>query len=607
MELRSYIIFVFVALNLEFTTSDIRYILPSTKAATCPSANNCFILSHVAENNFTWISGLNTTLLFMPGNHTLTSSLTIKNLSSFVMIANKHLPRPVINCEQQSMFSFISIAYIRIDGLSLNGCLNEVSMINEFIMKDIIMLGHRNASRRALFVKDSSIIVVGSQFESFNEAIYLLQSSSRISHCTFSNNTALTKGGALRIEDRCNITIEHSTFSFHTCYRVHSCEAGAVLYSTDSELLITNCTFDNNKDGAIAVVHSKVRIVNSYFLGNVAWYGAAIQAHRNTLAIVITDTHFCYNEPDSDIYKLDVYTVASPGGAIRCWKCKVEIIRGIFEHNKGAAVLGIQAQIKIKSCQFSNNTAAKLGGGVYASFQTNLEIAGTTLFDNNVASYGAAFHAFSSIVSIVGTISIVNNTANLGAVSIIHSTAIIRANVIFSGNIGSFFAYSGKVRFIPLHSGKVNFTCTGNYQTLSYKISKYVGSEIIREGGAITLFISRLELQGKTNLSHNTASNGGGIIAITSTIVCNSTLLISNNYVTDTGGGIYLYQSELSIFGNITISNNRANVCGGGLHAISAFLKLIPRSRSINIIAFKGIIIKLSIESNFAVWRRGLF
>ena len=65
-------------------------------------------------------------------------------------------------------------------------------MINEFIMKDSIMLGNGNASRRALFVIDSSIIVVGSQFESFNEAIYLLQSSSRISHCTFLNNTALT-------------------------------------------------------------------------------------------------------------------------------------------------------------------------------------------------------------------------------------------------------------------------------------------------------------------------------------------------------------------------------------------------------------------------------
>ena len=95
MELRSFIIFIFVALSyLDFATSDIRYILPSTKAATCPSANKCFILSHV-EN----LLGLNTTLLFLPGNHTLTSNLTIKNLSSFIMMANKCLPRPVINCE----------------------------------------------------------------------------------------------------------------------------------------------------------------------------------------------------------------------------------------------------------------------------------------------------------------------------------------------------------------------------------------------------------------------------------------------------------------------------------------------------------------------------
>ena len=212
MELRSYI-FVFVALSyLDFATSDVRYVLPSAKAATCPSANNCFILSHVAENSFTLISGLNTTLLFLPGNHTLTSSLMISNLSSFMMIADKHLPRPVINCEHLAIFCLTSIAHVRINGLRFNGCLNNISMVDEFIMEDSIMLGNGNASRRALFVIDSSITVVGSQFEFFTEAIYLLQSSSHISHCTFFNNTALMKGGALHIDDWCNITIEHSIF-----------------------------------------------------------------------------------------------------------------------------------------------------------------------------------------------------------------------------------------------------------------------------------------------------------------------------------------------------------------------------------------------------------
>ena len=242
--------------------------------------------------------------------------------------------------------------------------------------------------------------------------------------------------------------------------------------------------------------------------------------------------------------------------------------------------------------------AAELGGGVYATVRTNIEISGTTSFENNVANYGAAFHTYFSIISIVGTISIVNNTANLlGAVGIVHSTAVIKANVIFSGNIGSFYMYSGEVSIIPHHSDKESFICTGNHPSNTIRNGeKYysIGSEFIREGGAITLFVSRLELRTRTILSHNTASNGGGIMATTSTIMCNSTLVISNNFVTDTGGGIYLYQSELSIFGKFNISNNRARVSGGGVHAISTFLKLIrihPRLES------KG---TMSFESNFA-------
>ena len=130
MGLRRSYTFIFVALSLlDFAKSDIRYILPSTEAATCPStsASNCFVLAHIAENDFTLISGLNTTLLFLPGTHTLTSTLTVKNLSSFTMITNKHLPRPVINCEQQAIFRLISITYVK------NWWLKDQWMLNKHI------------------------------------------------------------------------------------------------------------------------------------------------------------------------------------------------------------------------------------------------------------------------------------------------------------------------------------------------------------------------------------------------------------------------------------------------------------------------------------------
>ena len=60
--------------------------------------------------------------------------------------------------------------------------------------------------------------------------------------------------------------------------------------------------------------------------------------------------------------------------------------------------------------------------------RTNIEISGTTLFENNIANYGATFHVFTQLIlSIVGMISIVNNTANLGAIGIFYSVAVIRA------------------------------------------------------------------------------------------------------------------------------------------------------------------------------------
>ena len=87
-----------------------------------------------------------------------------------------------------------------------------------------------------------------------------------------------------------------------------------------------------------------------------------------------------------DYYKHNTYKRIT-GGAVHCRSGKVEITHGIFEHNKGAALVGHVAQIRIKSCWFSCNTAAKLGGGVHATMRTYLEIFDTTIFEDNVANY----------------------------------------------------------------------------------------------------------------------------------------------------------------------------------------------------------------------------
>ena len=87
--------------------------------------------------------------------------------------------------------------------------------------------------------------------------------------------------------------------------------------------------------------------------------------------------------------------------------------------------------------------------------------------------------------------------------------------------------YSGEVSIIPFYNGEAIFTQNCQLNKTGISLQKFMRSGFIREGGAITLFVSRLELHATTISSHNTASNGGGIMTIMSTIVCNSTLVIS--------------------------------------------------------------------------------
>ena len=551
-----------IILILGFVDCCISYVLTSTKfnETVCPSTSKCTILSHVG-NNSTLLSGSNITLLFLPGNHTLVSSLTIKNLSSFTMMSIKGLPRPVIDCEQFANFHLLSISYVKIDGLSLNGCFNNsISMIDEFIIKDSIMLGKRNASGGALLVTGSKILIFGNLFESFRRALHLSQSTGWIRSCTFMNNTE--KGGALHIA-KSNITIEYSIFSFHTC-DIYKC-SGVAMYFKDSRVLVANCSFNNNKNhGAIVVTRSKVRIIRSYFSDNIAQQGGAAITSEYGGMTVISDTQFRHNKIN---YKPTVSSeqslyVTIAGGTVHCRSCKMEIKQSMFEYNEGVALLGYnRGDITIKSCQFLYyNGAAELGGGFHATLRTKIYISGTTTFDNNVAHSGAAFYAFLSDISITGQLVVVNNTTSLGTIGIVHSTVIIKANIVFSVNIGSFFVYSGVVKIIP-DSVYEEVTFIKNYQIkkAGYE-NDSVGSDFLIEGGAITLFASRLDLQKNTTLSHNVANSGGGILAVTSTIEYNTTLMISANTVTDTGGGLYLYQSELSVFGIISLSNNRAKV-----------------------------------------------
>ena len=136
------------------------------------------------------------------------------------------------------------------------------------------------------------------------------------------------------------------------------------------------------------------------FIEYTAWHRAAIQIMYDNFMTIISDTHFSYNVVDYD----HTNSGSTPknhhsGGSVSCHSCKVEIIYSTFEDNKGVALLGTLAKlVRIESCQFLHNSAAELGGAIYATLQSSVETSGTISFESNVAKDGAAFHTFLSTI-----------------------------------------------------------------------------------------------------------------------------------------------------------------------------------------------------------------
>ena len=572
MDLKHFII-TLIAIPLLYIRCDMIYILPSLSSAGCPLDTKCITLSQITENDSLLNHESNITLLFHPGEHTLISNLTVTNHSNFTMkLSASGFQRPVIICQQSSNFQFVSVTFVSIDSLKFKGCLeNKVDMVDKFTIKDSTLIGTKLLSGRALVVTESTFDAIRSSFNQFGVVSLAGGGTASVLHLSYTSWAHIT-----------DCIFANNSIKYPAVLCTRSC-TGGIIYSEMSTSFIVNSTFTDNhisainysgkhmRGGAITLLNSNSSISYSNFTNNIAGSGSAIYGNHDTIMIIFGSS-FCYNTAMGKAGNSIL------GGTVYCDSCKATINSSIFEYNKaikhGGALLVFNGFITIDSCQFFHNTA-EFGGAFYALFATESYIYGDTAFKSNVANYGGAFLTLLSIVKVSSDLSIVNNGAISGAVAIVHSTVTLQKHLIFNENLGSIYVYSGEVAII----GKAVFS--NNYQLAiadnmtDDSIFSASIPELSFQGGGITLFVSRLLLQGSITLKNNTVSNGGGILATTSHIDCNCNLSVLANTASDTGGGLYLYQSELSISGYVEINGNRAMKHGGGIHAISAFITLI--------------------------------
>jgi CSLREA domain-containing protein len=220
-----------------------------------------------------------------------------------------------------------------------------------------------------------------------------------ISNCTFSGNSATSRGGAIE-KVVGTLTITNSTFSGNTA------PDGGSIYNDSGTVTITDSTFSGNSapsgyGGGIYNSNGLLTIVNSTFSGNSAYLGrgGAIYKYANALTTV-TDSTFSNNSANG-----------GDGGGIYNGTGPLTVTNSIFSGNSatggfgGGIYQGYPNALNVRGSTFSANSAGS-GGGVYNNGYAGYPSAITnSTFSSNSASGDGG-----GIYSNAGTLTVANST-----------------------------------------------------------------------------------------------------------------------------------------------------------------------------------------------------
>jgi len=294
---------------------------------------------------------------------------------------------------------------------------------------------------------------------------------------------------------------------------------------------ILNCIFTNNfasiDGGAIRARGSLVS--NCYFYANGAQNGGAVLMRFHSSVI---DCIFESN-------------LATNGGGIFC-----------YEDNAGG----------ISDCIISNNSA-NAGGGIYVGNNSDAAITNTVVEFNHASSYGGGIAVDGGELSIAQNCHIRDNIAvNVGG-----GIYANNADVSITGTntyLGIFYLFSGANWCSGgdgggMYAANSDVVVSGEQCFAGYNIS-------VRDGAAFYITNSSLSLlDGSQILAGWTSRSGGGIFAMDSEIVMDDAKIM---YCAATNGAGIVAISSTGSFNNVEISYNTANAnagAGGGIYVAS--------------------------------------
>ena len=204
-----------------------------------------------------------TTLIFLPGNHSLESELLIESVHSFSMYAwHGSSLKATITCRHSARFEFRNVSTVTVSGLEFVGCSeNRVISVDQFQLENSGFIGNGIISGTVLSVEESTAkldrVLFLSQNSGFHAVIVcVINSNLTVSHSTFKSNSG--PGDVLKVGN-----INNMSFS---CNEFVSNQNG--YYGRTS---IEHTKFINNTGSILTASHTEVSISYNEFLGNDAY------------------------------------------------------------------------------------------------------------------------------------------------------------------------------------------------------------------------------------------------------------------------------------------------------------------------------------------------
>ena len=558
----------------------------TSSSSPCPgesSGEPCITLQQLADNPS---QSANTTLMFVYGNHSLSSLLLISNGYNFTMSG----ANATILCTSQTgsiqiqQFNHILITEITIRACSENAFgssginlqVSDVSFLscgNTGCYSENVLLTnvYLNATSTLSVRGVQNFTVEDSRFEDINDNNGALQiyatSAVNIMTSTFVSNGAGVKVSGISG----TVIISDTTFSKHRARAIHTLNVLTSLY-------VTNCNFtDNNgvsSGGAMYIVRAvPTTIVSSKFSYNTANEGGAIYANEQ-VSLTIVNCDFISNH-------------GLRGGAVVSTHVdnSITIMESTFTSNiaseNGGAIYAINIAPVLIQTSFINNTAGDNGGTVYLTGNLNTELrVFQSYFYNSTATSGEGGVMFTDAnnanVSIVESNFTFNSAASCGVVNVKNSNHYVN----FTGNIFTYNKATGaderggvaciRNSSLFLLSSTFNHnTAAGDAGVFSIEESMvtidgstFHNNSAADDGGVMftSLFLSTYNIR-ESVFSQNTAGSDAGVIFIAranSRLEISTSTLIDNS-ATDRGGAIALIATTLRM-NETAVCNNTADL-----------------------------------------------